>query len=114
MTRLDAVLAEVKAAIEDYHDKRLIDLVPLEVVRGAAYWHDYSETHDEGSDLAAIVLLSDGRIAAFEGGTGCYTGWSCQASLDVTFHTTVEDAWLNGIGTDSRALIERTEKEDQS
>jgi len=58
--------------------------------------------------MAAVVRLADGRFAAVEGGFGCETGWSCQASLSATIHLTEQEAWFN-VTRDGRALILRAE-----
>lgn len=77
-----------------------------EVMRGAVYnSRDYG---GDGDDLVAIVRLRSGGFAALEGWAD-YTGWDCGSGLEITFHDTPEDAWRYGIGTDSRALVERAE-----
>ena len=60
-------------------------------------------------ELMAVVRLGDGRFVAMEGWCDT-TGWDCRSGLDATLHDSEEDAWLNGIGTDARATIEREEQ----
>lgn len=100
------VLAEIGYALTYNPSEHLTIEGIAEVVRGAVY--NSRDDGGDGDDLAAIVRLGSGRYAALEGWAD-YTGWDCQSGLEVSLHDTAEDAWLHGIGTDSRALIERAE-----
>jgi hypothetical protein len=101
------VLNEITYALSYHPSELLRDASEIkEILRGAA--HDSRDFGGDGDTLAAIVRLHDGRVLALEGGSD-YTGWDCQSDLIVTAHPSVETAWLDGIGSDSRALIERAE-----
>lgn len=77
----------------------------VEVVRSNAVYPESG-----GFDTAGIARLDDGSFIAFAGGASCDTGWTCQASIQITVHPTLEDAWLNGTTADERAFIERGER----
>lgn len=75
-----------------------------EVLRFALDPGDWAE-----ETVVAVVRLNDGRFAAMEGACDT-TGWDCRSWLDADVFNSEEDAWLNGITQDGRALIEREEQ----
>jgi hypothetical protein len=108
MTVIDmAALNCVRYALREYPYAQM-GLTPDQIKRVTRFGDHSTEDREWEYDMAAVALLTDGTWASIEGGTGCETGWSCQASLHVDIHHTEEGAWL-GITVDGRAMIERQE-----
>ena len=63
------------------------------------------EGENDGEDWVAVCQLYDGRWLAAYGGC-CYTGWDCQAGIDLMVSYTFDDACRFGLTSEHRQLLE--------
>jgi hypothetical protein len=103
MTALD----KIRYALREYPYVPL-GVTPEQVMEVVRFGDHEGPEYSGEYDMAAVCLLADGTYAAIEGGTGCETGWSCQASLHLDICASPEVAWER-ITRDGRGMIERAE-----
>jgi hypothetical protein len=102
-------LGYLKEALDDYMWAKF-EVASDDLAEVIRYGH-HSDYDDDRYATAAVVRTFDGRFAAIEGSCD-NTGYSCQAHLDVNVYADAEQAWLNGLTRDGRAMIERSESHD--